>query len=277
VFQFTGAFVLRLPAVAGRFYPSNPAELTATIHRLTEIETTSETLKVKACLVPHAGYLYSGAVAGAVFSRIRLPQKILILGVRHYPRGEPAAILSSGAWRTPLGDAPIDESLARALRAACPLLREDSVAHSQEHSLEVQLPFLQVLAPGFVFVPVALGTVRFEDLVTVGEAVGRVLAESSEEILLLTTSDLNHYQDDATTRVKDRKAIERLLELDARGLYDTCRNEQISMCGLGPAVAMITGLRAMGVTHAELVRYATSADVSGDLSAVVGYASMIFN
>jgi AmmeMemoRadiSam system protein B len=273
----TGAFVLRLPAVAGRFYPSNPAELTATIHRLTEIEPTREALTVKACLVPHAGYLYSGAVAGAIFSRIRLPQKILILGVRHYPRGEPAAILSSGAWRTPLGDVPIDESLARALRAACPLLREDSVAHSQEHSLEVQLPFLQVLAPGFMFVPVALGTVRFEDLVTVGEAVGRVLAESSEEILLLTTSDLNHYQDDATTRVKDRKAIERLLELDARGLYDTCRNEQISMCGLGPAVAMITGLRAIGVTHAELVRYATSADVSRDLGAVVGYASMIFN
>jgi MEMO1 family protein len=269
--------VLRLPAVVGRFYPSNPAELTATIHRLTEIEPTRETLTVKACLVPHAGYLYSGTVAGAVFSRIRLPQKILILGVRHYPRGEPAAILSSGAWRTPLGDVPIDESLARALRAVCPLLREDSVAHSQEHSLEVQLPFLQVLVPGFTFVPVALGTVRFEDLVTVGEAVGRVLAESSEEILLLTTSDLNHYQDDATTRVKDRKAIERLLELDARGLYDTCRNEQISMCGLGPAVAMITGLRAIGVTHAELVRYATSADVSGDLSAVVGYASMIFN
>jgi AmmeMemoRadiSam system protein B len=269
--------VLRLPAVVGRFYPSNPAELTATIHRLTEIEPTRETLTVKACLVPHAGYLYSGAVAGAVFSRIRLPQKILILGVRHYPRGEPAAILSSGAWRTPLGDVPIDESLARALRAACPLLREDSVAHSQEHSLEVQLPLLQVLAPGFTFVPVALGTIRFDDLVTVGEAVGRVLAESSEEILLLTTSDLNHYQDDATTRVKDRKAIERLLELDARGLYDTCRNEQISMCGLGPAVAMITGLRAIGVTHAELVRYATSADVSGDLSAVVGYASMIFN
>jgi AmmeMemoRadiSam system protein B len=260
--------VLRLPAVAGRFYPSNPAELTATIHRLTEIEPTRETLTVKACLVPHAGYMYSGAVAGAVFSRIRLPQKILILGVRHYPRGEPAAILSSGAWRTPLGDVPIDESLARALRAACPLLREDPVAHSQEHSLEVQLPLLQVLAPGFTFVPVALGTIRFDDLVTVGEAVGRVLAESSEEILLLTTSDLNHYQDDATTR---------LLELDARGLYDTCRNEQISMCGLGPAVAMITGLRAIGVTHAELVRYATSADVSGDLSAVVGYASMIFN
>jgi MEMO1 family protein len=271
-----GAFVLRLPAVAGRFYPSNPAELTAIIHRLTQIESNTETVPVKACLLPHAGYMYSGAVAGAVFSRIRLPQKILILGVRHFPRGELAAILSSGAWRTPLGDVPIDESLAWALRAACPLLREDSVAHSQEHSLEVHLPFLQVLAPGFAFVPVALGTVRFEDLVSVGEAVGRVLAESQEEILLLTTSDLNHYEDDATTRVKDRKAIERLLELDAQGLYDTCRNERISMCGLGPAVAMLTALRVIGVTDAGLVRYATSADVSGDLSAVVCYAGMIF-
>jgi AmmeMemoRadiSam system protein B len=269
--------VLRLPAVAGRFYPSNPAELIATIGRFTKTESTVEKVAVKACLLPHAGYVYSGAVAGAVFSRIVLPRKILILGVRHFPRGEPAAILSSGAWRTPLGDAAIDETLAQALRVACPLLREDSVAHSQEHSLEVQLPFLQVLAPEFTFVPVALGTVRFEDLVSVGDAVGRMLEESRDEILLLTTSDLNHYEDDATTRVKDQKAIERLLALDARGLYDTCRNERISMCGLGPAVAMITALRRLGMQHAQLVRYATSADVSGDASAVVGYAGMIFS
>jgi AmmeMemoRadiSam system protein B len=236
-----------------------------------------EPARVKACLVPHAGYVYSGPVAGAVFSRIALPQRILILGVRHFPRGEHAAILSSGAWRTPLGDAPIDAPLAEALRAACPALREDSVAHSGEHSLEVQLPFLQVLAPGFTFVPVALGTIRFEDLVSVGEAVGRVLASWKEEVLLLTTSDLNHYEDDATTRVKDGKAIERLLALDARGLYDTCRNEQISMCGLGPAVAMLTALHGLEAKQAELVRYATSGDVSGDTSAVVGYAGMTFH
>jgi MEMO1 family protein len=236
-----------------------------------------EPARVKACLVPHAGYVYSGPVAGAVFSRIALPRKILILGVRHFPRGEQAAILSSGAWRTPLGDAPIDAPLAEALRAACPALREDSVAHSGEHSLEVQLPFLQVLAPGFAFVPVALGTIRFEDLVSVGEAVARVLAAWKEEVLLLTTSDLNHYEDDATTRVKDGKAIERLLALDARGLYDTCRNEQISMCGLGPAVAMLTALHGLEAKQAELVRYATSGDVSGDMSAVVGYAGMTFH
>jgi len=206
-----------------------------------------------------------------------LPKRFLILGVRHYPRGEPAAILSSGAWRTPLGDAPIDEALAAALLKACPLLREDSVAHSAEHSLEVQLPFLQVLAPDFTFVPVALGTVCFEELVTIGEALARILETTKEDVLLLTTSDLNHYEDDVTTRVKDHKAIEQLLARDARGLYDACRDEHISMCGLGPAVAMLTALKALGAKNSELVKYATSADVSGDRDAVVGYAGMIFS
>jgi AmmeMemoRadiSam system protein B len=272
--------VLRLPAVAGRFYPANPDELAAAVREHTHAEQSAgggaPLTRAKACLVPHAGYVYSGHVAGAVFSRIALPPKVLILGVRHFPRGQPLAILSSGAWRTPLGDAPVDMALAEALRAACPLLREDGLAHSQEHSLEVQLPFLQLLAPAFAFVPVALGTARYEDLVSVGEAIGGVLAASAEQILLLTTSDLNHYEDDATTRVKDRKAIERLLARDARGLYDTCRNEQISMCGLGPSVAMLTALGRLGGTRAELVRYATSGDVSSDKSAVVGYAGMIF-
>jgi AmmeMemoRadiSam system protein B len=206
-----------------------------------------------------------------------LPKKILILGVRHFPRGEPVAILSNGAWRTPLGDSEIDASLAETLRRECRLLREDSVAHSAEHSLEVQLPFLQVLAPGFTFVPVALGTVRFEDLVSVGEAVARGLAAQTEDVLLVTTSDLNHYEDDAITRVKDRKAIDQLLALDARGLYDTCRKEEISMCGLGPSVAMLTALCAIGAKKAELVRYATSGDVSGDHDSVVGYAGMTFS
>lgn len=269
--------MLRLPAVSGRFYPSNPAELTALIRQYTTADKNHAAITAKACLVPHAGYVYSGHVAGAVYARIAIPKKILILGVRHYPHGANAAILSSGAWRTPLGDAPIDEQLAEGLVAACALLREDSVAHCTEHSLEVQIPFLQVLRPDFTFVPLALGTVRYEDLVTVGEAIGRVLAASSEEILLLTTSDLNHYEDDATTREKDRKATDRILALDAHGLYDTCRNEAISMCGLGPTVAMLTALQSLGATRAELVRYATSGDVSGDYSTVVGYAGMLFS
>ena len=269
--------MLRLPAVAGRFYPSNPAELTSLVRKYAKAESQTTPVRTQACLVPHAGYIFSGHVAGAVYARIALPKRFLILGVRHYPRGEPLAILSSGAWRTPLGDAPIDEALAAALLKACPLLREDSVAHSAEHSLEVQLPFLQVLTPDFTFVPVALGTIRFEDLVSVGEALARVLKTMQEDVLLLTTSDLNHYEDDATTRVKDHKAIDQLLARDARGLYDTCRNENISMCGLGPAVAMLTALNALGAKNSELVKYATSADVSGDRDAVVGYAGMIFS
>jgi AmmeMemoRadiSam system protein B len=216
-------------------------------------------------------------VAGAVLARIALPRKIIILGVRHSPRGEPASILSSGAWRTPLGDARIDEVLGEAVKKACPLLREDSVAHSAEHSLEVQVPFLRVLAPNFTFVPVALGTVRFEHLVDVGEGLARVLEASKEDVLLLTTSDLNHYEDDATTRSKDRKAIEQLLALDPRGLEETCRKEEISMCGLGPAVAMLTALNSLGAKKPELVKYATSADMSADRKAVVGYAGMIFS
>lgn len=267
--------MLRMPAVSGRFYPSDPKELTSAVKQYAKPEKNAEPAHARACLVPHAGYMYSGHVAGAVFARMALPKKFVILGVRHYPRGEKAAILSNGAWRTPLGDAPIDEGLAQALREACPMLREDSVAHSSEHSLEVQIPFLQVLQPQFTFVPIALGTVQFEELVAIGEGIAKVVAAADEEILLLTTSDLNHYEDDATTRRKDQQAIEKILQLDARGLYDVCRNESISMCGLGPTVAMLTALQALGATQAQLVMHATSGDVSGDFAAVVGYAGMI--
>ena len=268
--------MLRLPAVAGRFYPANPEELTALVRKYAMPRPDTKPQPVKACLVPHAGYFFSGHVAGDVFSRIALPQKIVILGVRHFPRGESLAINTSGAWRTPLGDVPIDEALAATLKKECPILREDRVAHGTEHSLEVQLPFLQVLSPGFSFVPIALGTVRFEDLVAVGETLARVLFVNPGA-LLLTTSDLNHYENDATTRRKDKKAIEQILALNPRGLHDVCRNEDISMCGLGPAVAMLTALRALLTKNAELVRYATSADVSGDTSSVVGYAGFIFS
>ena len=267
--------MLRLPAVSGRFYPANPEELTQLVRQYSAPDPLTALQRVTACLVPHAGYVYSGHVAGAVFSKILLPQKIIVLGVRHLPRGKPAAILCSGAWRTPLGDVPIDEPLGQSLLKQCPILHEDSLAHLTEHSLEVQLPFLQVLAPNFSFVPIALGTIHFDELVAIGEAIAAIL-RAHTEILLLTTSDLNHYQDDRTTRAKDKKAIDRLLALDARGLYDVCRNEEISMCGLGPAVAMLTALRSLNATQTNLVRYATSADVSGDTSTVVGYAGLIF-
>jgi AmmeMemoRadiSam system protein B len=267
--------MLRFPAVAGTFYPDNPQKLSQQIRSFAPPENAPEEISCRACLVPHAGYVYSGHVAAAVYQRIALPKPIIVLGVRHFSQGAEAAILSEGSWRTPLGDVPIDCELAAKISLACPLLREDSIAHQREHSLEVQLPFLQVLDPGFRFVPIALGTIQFDQLAAIGEALGGILA-AEPEVLLLTTSDFNHYQDDATTRRKDHLAIEQILNLDPRGLFDVCRKEKISMCGLGPAVAMLTALQVIDANHAELVKYATSADVSGDSSAVVGYGGLLF-
>jgi AmmeMemoRadiSam system protein B len=181
--------MIRPPAVAGQFYPDNPKELAALVSQYTREPNQHEKIHAKACLVPHAGYVYSGHVAGAVFSRIVLPKRIIILGVRHYPRGEPLAILSAGKWRTPLGDARIDEDLAKRVCAACPALREDEVAHRREHSLEVELPFLQALDPHFTFVPIAVGTIRFQELVKVGEGLARVLAESGEDAIVFSDGD----------------------------------------------------------------------------------------
>ena len=268
--------MLRLPAVAGQFYPANPRELTHLIRKFTADESAKEKVRTKACMVPHAGYIYSGSVAGAVFSQIALPKKIIVLGVRHRPPGADLAIVLEGAWRTPLGDAPIDAVLAQQLKAACPLLEEDNVAHIREHSLEVEIPFLQVLDPGFSFVPVAVGTLRYEELHELGMALARVMQEKEQEILVVTSSDMNHYESDQATRAKDQRAIEKLQAVDPRGLYEVCRKEKISMCGLGPAVAMLTAVKVLGVDRGELLRYATSGDVNGDYDAVVGYAGMIF-
>jgi AmmeMemoRadiSam system protein B len=242
-------------------------------------ETVSHRAKIAAyaCLVPHAGYIYSGHVAGAVYSAIEIPARIILLGPRHYPAGETMAILSSGKWLTPLGEAAIDAPLAGELKRACPNLRDDEVAHRREHSLEVQLPFLQRARPDFTFVPIVLGTDHWDSLVTLGHALASVVSAQPEPVLLIASSDMNHYEPDDVTRVKDNLAIERLLALDSRGLCDTVRRENISMCGYIPAVCALIAARELGARHAELIRYATSGDVNGDREQVVGYAGMVFH
>lgn len=214
-------------------------------------------------------------MAGAVYSRIALPRRILLLGPRHFPRGAAQAILSEGAWETPLGPAQIDSQLAGDLKRACPSLVEDAVAHAQEHSLEVQLPFLQVLLGEFRFVPIVLGTVDFQALHALGSAIAEVLAQQSEPVLIVASSDMNHYESDAVTRIKDRQALDPILALDPRALHGTVRREGITMCGMGPAVSMLTAASALGAKRAELVRYATSGDINGDRDEVVGYAGVI--
>ena len=267
--------MIRPPAVAGRFYPKDPALLDAELDSLLATGTAQQRIRAQACLVPHAGYKYSGHVAGAVYSHMEIPARVILLGPRHFPRGASFAILSDGAWRTPLGLASIDRPLAEKIMRACCLLREDSVAHQSEHSLEVQLPFLQRLAPSFAFVPIVIGSAQYADLEALGHAIADVVVSERGPTLLIASSDMNHYESDAITRVKDRQAIDRILALDPRGLFDTVRNEEISMCGYGATVAMLTAVCQMGVQHAELVRYATSAETSGDLQEVVGYAGII--
>jgi MEMO1 family protein len=268
--------MIRPPAVAGRFYPGEPSPLAEELNSFLAVPQATK-IRAQACLVPHAGYLYSGHVAGAVYSRIEIPARVILVGPRHFPRGASFAILSDGAWQTPLGLAPVDNLLAEKLVRACPLLREDAVAHSAEHSLEVQLPFLQQLAPSFAFVPIVIGTVRYAELEALGHAIADVISSEPGPILLVASSDMNHYESDTITRLKDRKAIDRILALEPHELFDTVRDEGISMCGYGPAVTMLTAVRQMGAKHAELVRYATSGEINGDLQEVVGYAGIIIS
>jgi MEMO1 family protein len=263
----------RLPAVAGRFYPSDPAELAQEVKKY----LASDESKVSAlgCVVPHAGYMYSGRVAGAVYSSLEIPLQCILIGPRHFPRGESMAILSSGSWQTPLGAAAIDSALAAELMHACPRLREDAVAHEREHSLEVQLPFVQRMTGDFRFVPIVLGIDRYPLLEELGRAVAKVIQADDEKILVVASSDMNHYESDAITRVKDNRAIERILALDPRGLYDTVRDEGITMCGYAATVVMLVATIELGAKEAKLIRYATSGDVTGDFESVVGYAGII--
>jgi MEMO1 family protein len=265
--------MIREPAVAGRFYPAESALLIRQVDEF--VSPAAKKIRARACMVPHAGYVYSGHVAGAVYGALELPSRFILLGPRHFPHGERLAILSEGIWRTPLGDARVDSFLAAELKKACPLLREDEIAHETEHSLEVQLPFLQRLAVNFAFVPIVLGTDRFDAFEALGHAVAQVVRAAREPVLIVASSDMNHYESDTVTRVKDRKAIDNILRLDGRGLYDTVRRESISMCGYGPAVAMLVAAKDLGATEAELVRYATSGDINNDREEVVGYAGII--
>jgi MEMO1 family protein len=265
--------IVREPAVAGRFYPANPERLRADIDSY--LSPSQKRVRAIGCMIPHAGYMYSGQVAGAVFSRLEIPPCCIVLGPNHTRRGHPLAIMQEGEWRTPLGEVPIDSDLADGLVQEFPALSEDSAAHRYEHAIEVELPFLQACRPDVRFVPIALGTGQLVLLEQLGEAIAEVLKKTKEPALIIASSDMNHYEDDATTRVKDRKAIEKILALDAPGLYETVMNESISMCGFGPAVAMLAAARRLGAQKAELVQYATSADVSGDRNVVVGYAGVI--
>jgi len=264
---------VRMPAVAGRFYPSRRDEL---LRDISNYSTTSEpALAAIGCVAPHAGYMYSGHVAGAVYARLEIPQRCVVLCPNHTGAGHPLAVMTRAAWRTPLGDVAADTELGADLLKRFPMLQEDAAAHRSEHAIEVQLPFLQARQAELRFLPIAVGTSDFDALAGLGEALAAAIAAAGDKVLIIASSDMNHYESDAITRVKDHKAIERVLALDPRGLWDVVMSQNISMCGFGPTVAMLTAAKRLGAKTATLVKYATSGDVSGDHDQVVGYAGIV--
>jgi AmmeMemoRadiSam system protein B len=268
---------VRSPAVAGRFYPHKREALLREIDQYLEPESPSEKTIDAAigCIVPHAGYMYSGHVAGAVFRLLPRHSHYVIIGPNHWGRGAPLAMMSGGSWLTPLGQVAVDPELARHIREKCPMLAEDAEAHAGEHSLEVQIPFLQRLCDTLTFVPIAIAMADYSELELLGRAVAGAIRSSTEPVLIVASSDMNHYEPDGITREKDEKAIEKILQLDPVGMLEVIRDLDISMCGYAPTVAMLVAAKELGASEARLIRHATSADTGGDTDSVVGYAGII--
>jgi len=261
---------LRPPAVAGTFYPGLAETLRRELDGLIHAAPKERALAV---IVPHAGYIYSGRVAGAVYARVEVPRDVVLLCFNHRGRGRDFSIWPDGAWRTPLGDVPVNSELAGRIQEAYPDARFHDVAFLDEHSGEVQLPFLQKLRPDVQIVPVALsvGLGSFEAL----QDFGRALATVEGDFLVVGSTDLNHYEDQETTIAKDEAVIRAIEALDAKALADAIRTHDVSMCGYAPTIATIAYAIARGAAAAKTVMHATSGDVSGDYDRVVGYAGMI--
>jgi predicted class III extradiol MEMO1 family dioxygenase len=289
--------MLRHAAVAGHFYPGTAEALKRQVRGFI---ISAEKTRVLGILSPHAGLIYSGPVAGAVYSSIDVPDTAVLIGPNHTGLGAPVSIMCDGAWETPLGPVDIDGPLARAILSRSPRIQEDSLAHVREHSLEVQLPFLQYLKKRLTIVPLQMLDTRLETCLEVGRAVGEAIRERSPEsgagsqesrnekltapnsalrkphdVLIIASSDMTHYESAASAKEKDFKAIHNILALDPEGLYSTVKKHGITMCGYGPAVAMLAACRILGASKAKLIRYANSGEVSGDYEQVVGYAGII--
>lgn len=262
----------RAPAVAGQFYPGQKNSL---YEMLTDMVPEHDSRRsVIGLMSPHAGYIFSGSVAGQTFSSVDIPDEVVILGPNHHGHGHTAAVYAHGSWTTPLGDVPIAEDLAQSFLKACPEAAEDTSAHRYEHSLEVQVPFLQLLAPTVKILPICLGHLPLEKLLHLGDGLAEVIQSSDPSPLIVASTDMTHYESGDVAHKKDFMALEHVKKLDPSGLYRTVREHRISMCGVLPVVVMLQASRKLGATMAELVDYRNSGEVTGDQSEVVGYAGV---
>ena len=263
----------RNAVVAGQFYPGTPETLISTIKEMVDEEGDKQ--KALGILVPHAGYMYSGRVTGATLSRIEFTDTFIIIGPSHTGLGKPLSIMTEGIWETPLGDVEIDTELATEIMNRSKKLKEDRRAHNFEHAIEVQLPFLQYFKPDIKIVPVVLGYASVDDYKDIGKGIAQALKETGREAVIMVSSDMNHYEPQHITKDKDSQAIEAVLDLDEDELIYRVRENNITMCGVAPAMSMITAVKELGASYGELVMYRTSGDTTGDVDSVVGYAGVI--
>lgn len=263
----------RNPAVAGQFYPLRAAAVEKQVFEF--IEKAPEKINAIGIVSPHAGYIYSGPVAGSVYSRIELKPTYVIIGPNHTGKGKPYSLMSKGSWVMPQGEVEIDTDLATAMLHKSEFLEEDFMAHVYEHSIEVQLPFLQYFKKAFKFVPIIMSYAKGHIYQAIGKEIARAIKDSKKEVLIIASSDMTHYESQEDAHSKDMKAIEAILKLDEEELVKRVEKFDISMCGYAPVSVMLSAAKELGAKSAELVRYQTSGDTSGDYSSVVGYAGII--
>ncbi|MBL7073197.1 MAG: AmmeMemoRadiSam system protein B [Candidatus Omnitrophica bacterium] len=264
--------MVREAVVGGQFYSADKEGLLAELKGL--VPPKAEKIDALGIMVPHAGYMYSGRVAGAVYGRIKPKSTYVIFGPNHTGRG--ARFASSGdLWQTPLGELLPDTELLENILARTNLITEDAAAHSVEHSIEVQLPFIQRTASSAKIVPIAAGHGNIEELSEIAEAVSSAVKETSRDAVLVASSDMTHYENREAVVQKDKKAIQKVLELDAEGLVEVVEKNNISMCGCIPTAIMLMAAGKLGAKKGRLIEYTDSGEVTGDISQVVGYAGMV--
>ncbi len=265
--------MIREPVVAGQFYPGSPERLKSLIKKMVDEKAPKD--DVIGLVSPHAGYPYSGPVTGAVLSRIKFKDTFVIVGPNHTGSGDPLSLMGSGTWKTPLGNVEIDTELAQHILATTQYLRDDDIAHKYEHSVEVQIPFLQYFKPDIKIVPMTLGSASGNVYKAIGKEIAKAIKETKKKVVIIASSDMTHYEPQDEAKQKDTRAIEAILALDEDELFKRVEELNISMCGYAPTMALIAAAKELGATRAELVKYQTSGDATGDYSAVVGYAGII--
>ncbi|HTJ45080.1 MAG TPA: AmmeMemoRadiSam system protein B [Kofleriaceae bacterium] len=266
---------IRSPAVAGRFYPGTPTKIA---EELRALMPAAAPRAAAAVMCPHAGWVYSGKIAGGVLAQIDVPARVIVLCPNHTGRGARVSIMTSGAWRTPVGDVPVDEELAAILVEESQSIRgarADRAAHEGEHAIEVLVPMLLARQPALTMTPVVVGPLDTGECTALGHAIARAVERVTDRVLVVASSDMSHYLPDPETRRRDKLALAALVSGDEAALMHVCDEHEVSMCGVRPAAAMLAYVRARKAGAPELVGYATSGDAFGDRSSVVGYAGVI--